>query len=147
MPTEEEAELAVRSMLDGANYLFREGLELLGLPSEPMLLVRGKRLVLCGCEVRDLANDMIHAWKIEDKEEFYRRLRQLRDKLAEAAWQAEDGPYREEDEGELSGSGGHREEPEAGPEEEEAREATEQRGEEGSAEERPQQADHEAPGP
>jgi len=76
-PTEEECALGVQRIISGTKYGMREGLELLGLPSEEFDFVRGKRLVIAGQDIRSTLNDIIHQWMTENKEEFQERLKYL----------------------------------------------------------------------
>lgn len=80
-PTPEECEAGVRRMISGSIYGMREGLELLGLPSDPLFYVRGKRLLLLGRDIRSLVNAIIDEWMMENTEEFRRKLRELREEI------------------------------------------------------------------
>jgi len=80
-PTEEECALGVRRMISGSIYGMREGLELLGLPSEPLFFVRGKRLLLLGRDIRSAVNAIIDEWMMENKEEFRSRLKLLQGEI------------------------------------------------------------------
>lgn len=79
MPSLDECEMGIQEMLSPSQIGMKEGLALLGLPNYPLDFIRGERLVLCGHNVREEINAMIHAWMTDEKEEFYSCLKQVKD--------------------------------------------------------------------
>lgn len=60
----------------------KEGLSTLGLPVFPLEFIPGSSLKLCGHDVREEVNGMIHAWMTNDKDDFYRSLLQIKEIVA-----------------------------------------------------------------
>lgn len=77
-PSLEDAELAVQAIMSKTAHGMKEGLETLGLPSFPLVFVPGQKLILCGRNVREEVNGMIHAWMTNDNKDFYKSLKQVK---------------------------------------------------------------------
>lgn len=57
----------------------KEGLAFLGLPNFPLSFVPGESLRLCGHDMREEVNGMIHAWMTNDKSDFYKSLLHIKE--------------------------------------------------------------------
>lgn len=78
LPGHDDCELAVSAMISRTVQGMREGLRQLGLPDFPLNFIPGRELVLCGHDMREIINEMIHAWMVEEKDEFYNVLLRIK---------------------------------------------------------------------
>lgn len=69
---------AISDICSRTQHGMREGLVQLGLPGFPLNFVPGETLHLCGHDVRDIFNEMIHCHMLDDDEGFYRLLTQIK---------------------------------------------------------------------
>lgn len=60
----------------------KEGLRQLGLPDYPLKFIPGREMHLCGHDVREVVNQMIHAWMTDEKDEFYEVLLRVKSIVA-----------------------------------------------------------------
>jgi len=70
LPSHDDCELAVSAMISRTLQGMKEGLRQLGLPDYPLKFIPGRELHLCGHDVREVVNEMIHAWMTDEKDEF-----------------------------------------------------------------------------
>merc|ERR1712014_310504 len=82
LPTHDDSELAVSAMISRTLQGMKEGLRLLSLPDYPLKFIPGREMELCGHDVREVVNEMIHAWMIEEKDEFYNVLLRVKSIVA-----------------------------------------------------------------
>lgn len=78
LPGHDECELAVSAMVSRTTQGMREGLRQLSLPDQPLKFSPGKELVLCGHDVREVVNEMIHAWMTDEKDDFFNVLLRIK---------------------------------------------------------------------
>lgn len=71
--------MGISAMISRTTNGMKEGLRLLGLPDYPLVFIPGHELVLCGHDVREGINEMIHNWMTDEADEFYSCLLRLRD--------------------------------------------------------------------
>jgi len=79
LPSHDECETGVSAMLSRTNNGMKEGLRLLGLPISQLNFIPGQTLQLCGHDVREGINEMIHMWMTDDKDDFNECLLRLRE--------------------------------------------------------------------
>jgi hypothetical protein len=89
LPGHDDCELAISAMISRTVQGMREGLKQLGLPDFPLSFTPGQELKLCGHDVREIINEMIHAWMVEEKDEFYNVLLRIK-KIVEKPILSED---------------------------------------------------------
>lgn len=78
LPTQEECESAVSSMISRTTTGMKEGLNLLGIPAEPLQFIPGQELRVRGHDVREAINEMIHCWMTDEKDDFYSCITRIR---------------------------------------------------------------------
>lgn len=71
LPSHDECEMGVSAMVSRTQNGMKEGLAHLGLPNWPLAFVPGQSLMLCGYNLREEVNEMIHAWMTDEKDYFY----------------------------------------------------------------------------
>lgn len=82
LPSHDDCELAVSAMISRTLQGMKEGLRQLALPDYPLKFVPGRELALCGHDVREVVNEMIHAWMTDEKDEFYNVLLRVKSIVA-----------------------------------------------------------------
>merc|ERR1719171_2389731 len=70
--------MAISAMISRTLPGMKEGLRQLGLPDYPLNFIPGKELQLCGHDVREVINEMIHAWMTDEKDDFYNVLLRIK---------------------------------------------------------------------
>lgn len=84
----------------------KEGLRQLGLPDYPLKFIPGRELQLCGHDVREVINEMIHAWMTDEKDEFYNVLLRIKSIVANPILSEEDmGLIEHQENWEQAGGG------------------------------------------
>ncbi|CAE8581930.1 unnamed protein product, partial [Polarella glacialis] len=78
MPGLDECQQAVSAMISRSSNGMKEGLEMLGLPNYPLVFVPGRELKLCGHDIREVVNEMIHNWMTDEQEDFYNCLQRIK---------------------------------------------------------------------
>lgn len=78
LPGHDDCEMAISAMISRSSQGMKEGLRQLGLPDYPLDFVPGQKLKLCGHDVREAINSMIHHWMEEEQEQFYKDLRKVK---------------------------------------------------------------------
>merc|ERR1719359_800108 len=66
LPSHDDCELAVSAMISRTLQGMKEGLRLLQLPDYPLKFIPGREMHLCGHDVREVVNEMIHAWMTDE---------------------------------------------------------------------------------
>jgi len=84
----------------------KEGLRQLGLPDYPLKFIPGRELHLCGHDVREVVNEMIHAWMTDEKDEFYNVLLRVKSIVANPILTEEEMALVEHKEGFAPMTGG-----------------------------------------
>lgn len=79
LPSHDVCEQAISAMISRSHNGMKEGLQMLGLPDYPLSFVPGRELVLCGHNVREEVNEMIHNWMTDEKEDFASCLGRIKD--------------------------------------------------------------------
>lgn len=82
LPRHDECEQAIAAMIQRSVSGMKEGLSALGLPNFPLVFVPGQELRLCGRNMREEINAMIHAWMTDEKDVFYNCLLQIKSIVA-----------------------------------------------------------------
>jgi len=78
-PSHDVCEQAISAMISRSHNGMKEGLQMIGLPDYPLSFVPGRELVLCGHNVREEVNEMIHNWMTDEKEDFANCLARIKD--------------------------------------------------------------------
>lgn len=78
LPSHDECETGISAMISRTHNGMKEGLGTLGLPNFPLVFVAGQELKLCGHNVREAVNEMIHHWMTDEKDDFYDCLLRLK---------------------------------------------------------------------
>jgi len=90
--------MGISAMISRTSNGMKEGLQMLGLPNFPLTFIPGQALVLCGHDVREGVNEMIHGWMTDEKEDFYQCLEQLKEITSKPILTAEEMEMMEQPE-------------------------------------------------
>ncbi|CAE7478110.1 DNAJ1 [Symbiodinium pilosum] len=77
-PDHDTCEQAISAMVSRSYNGMKEALQLLGLPDYPLSFVPGRELKLCGHQLREEINEMIHHWMTDEKDDFYSALSKIK---------------------------------------------------------------------
>mmetsp|Transcript_54479 Transcript_54479/g.126833 ORF Transcript_54479/g.126833 Transcript_54479/m.126833 type:complete len:317 (-) Transcript_54479:86-1036(-) len=79
MPSHDDCEMGISAMISRTTNGMKEGLQMLGLPIFPLVFIPGQELKLCGHDLREGVNEMIHNWMTDEKEDFFNCLARLKE--------------------------------------------------------------------
>mmetsp|Transcript_102294 Transcript_102294/g.218962 ORF Transcript_102294/g.218962 Transcript_102294/m.218962 type:complete len:433 (-) Transcript_102294:116-1414(-) len=82
LPSHDDCEMAISAMISRSFAGMKDGLTALGLSVFKLKFTPGQELELCGHNVREEINEMIHAWMTDEKDEFYNCLLQVKERTA-----------------------------------------------------------------